>query len=173
MTFLLCNRLFWTSKAKHAKALYGPMPQRKYPRIEIDQLAYDGLQIEAVFQHRTIREIATEALLSHISREALSVLDHKTTSPEDIATKRPLDHKTSEGVAIDSNGPGTSQKRNRLADNPDALRQIREMWYGGMHNGTEIAKRINYPKATVAEHIKKLKKEGLLDGEVHAGDHGL
>jgi len=159
-----------------SKTIDGPM--RKYPRIEIDQLAYDGLQIEAVLRHKTTREIATEAILTSISREALSVLDHKTigpeiTSPKDIATKRPLDHKTSEGAAIDSSGPGTSQKRKRLADNQDALRQIREMWYGGVHNGTEIAKRINYPKATVAEHIKKLKKEGLLDGEVHAGDHGL
>jgi DNA-binding MarR family transcriptional regulator len=31
-----------------------------------------------------------------------------------------------------------------------------------VHNGTEIAKRIEYPKATVAEHIKKLKAKGEL-----------
>lgn len=75
------------------------MTSRKFPRIEIDQRAYDGLQIEAVLRHRTVREIATDAILSHVSNEALSVLDHKTigpetTTPEDIATKRPLDHKT-------------------------------------------------------------------------------
>ena len=140
---------------------------RKYPRIEIDQLAYDGLQIEAVLRHKSTREIATEALLSHISREALSVLDHKTigpetTSPEDIATKRPLDHKTTEdecGAVDDSDKP---QKRKRLADNPDALQQIKALWAEGVHNGTEIAKRINYPKATVAEHIKKMKEKGEL-----------
>ena len=140
---------------------------RKYPRVEIDQKAYDGLQIEAVLRHRTTRDIATEAILGHISREALSVLDHRTigpetTSPEDIATKGPLDHKTTEGAAIKSNGPGTSQKRKRLFENPDAVQQIKTLWTEGVHNGTEIAKRINYPKATVSERIRQMKERGEL-----------
>jgi len=54
---------------------------RKYPRIEIDQKAYDGLQIESVLQHKTARDIATEAILSYISKEALMVISHKTTTP--------------------------------------------------------------------------------------------
>ena len=133
---------------------------RKYPRIEIDQIAYDGLQIEAVLRHKSTREIATEALLSHISREALSVLDRKTVMPEDIATKRPLDHKTTEGAAIASSGPDVSQKRKRLADNPDALQQIKDMWKAGEHNQAEIARRIGYHRATVNDAIQRMKKEG-------------
>jgi len=156
-------------KLNLSKTIDGPM--RKYPRIEIDQLAYDGLQIEAVLRHKTTREIATEALLSHISKEALSVLDHRTigpetTRPKDIATKRPLDHMTTEATAInssDSTGPDVSQKRKRLFENPDALQQIKTMWAEGVHNGTEIAKRINYPKATVAENIKKMKERRELE----------
>jgi hypothetical protein len=55
---------------------------RKYPRIEIDQKAYDGLQIEAVLQHKTAREIATSAILGYISKEALMVIRSKTTTPK-------------------------------------------------------------------------------------------
>jgi hypothetical protein len=137
---------------------------RKYPRIEIDQLAYDGLQIEAVLQHKTVREIATQAILTSISREALSVLDHKTigpdtTSPEDIATKRPLDHKTTEGAAIDSTGPGTSQKPKRLSENPDALRQIREMYAQSPRPSlAKMGEQIGYHKTTVHDAIKRMKK---------------
>ena len=62
---------------------------RKYPRIEIDQKAYDGLSIEAVLQHKTIREIATKAILGYISKEALMVLDHKTYSTTEAAEPKP------------------------------------------------------------------------------------
>ena len=151
-----------TNKDKPVKALYGPM--RKYPRIEIDQKAYDGLQIEAVLRHKSTREIATEALLSHISKEALSVLDHKTIGPENeipetIATKRPLDHKTTED---ECGAAPVADKRKRLADNPDALQAIRDMWKAGEHNQAEIARRIGYHRATVNDAIQRMKKSGEL-----------
>ena len=147
-------------------SLYGPM--RKYPRIEIDQKAYDGLQVEAVLRHRTTREIATQAILTSISREALSVLDHQTigpetTSPEDIATKGPLDHKTTEGAAIDIGGTGTSQKPRKLADNRTALDRIVEMLKQSPRPSfADIAKDIGYPKSTVAENVKKRRSSGIL-----------
>jgi len=71
---------------------------RKYPRIEIDQKAYDGLQIEAVLQHKTAREIATEAILGYISKEALMVIRHKTTTPRHSEGDRPTqDNRTDFG----------------------------------------------------------------------------
>jgi hypothetical protein len=149
-----------TNKDKPVKALYGPM--RKYPRIEIDQKAYDGLQIEAVLRHKSTREIATEALLSHISREALSVLDHKTVMPEDIATKRPLDHKTTEDECGAVPVADIPQKKRRLSDNPDALQQIGDMWKAGEHNQAEIARRIGYHRATVNDAIQRMMKSGEL-----------
>ena len=137
---------------------------RKYPRIEIDQIAYDGLQIEAVLRHKSTREIATEALLSHISRKALSVLDHKTVMPEDIATKRPLDQRTIEAAAIESSGPDVSQKRKRLADNPDALEQIKTLWTQSPRPSfAEMSKILHYPKSTIAERAKAMQKEGILN----------
>jgi hypothetical protein len=153
-----------------SKTIDGPM--RKYPRIEIDQKAYDGLSIEAVLRHKTTREIATQAILTSISREALSVLDHttigpETTSPEDIATKRPLDHKTPEGAAIESGestGPDAPQKPRRLADNQTALEQIRLMWREHPRPSfAEMSKILHYPKSTIAERAKRMQKEGLLD----------
>ena len=90
------------------------MPQRKYPRIEIEQKAFDALQIEAILQHKKIREIATEAILNHVSTEAKEVVDHQTIKPldlktesgEDIATDRPLDHQTDEPIC----GPSTDSE---------------------------------------------------------------
>lgn len=154
-----------------SKTMIGPM--RKYPRIEIDQKAYDGLQIEAVLRHKTTREIATEAILSHISTKAKSVLDHrtigpqdpkttmegshKTTMPEDIATKRPQDHRTTEGAVIDSINP---QRKKRLADNPDALARIKEMWNSGQKNQAEISRQIGYHRATVNDNIQRMLESG-------------
>ena len=144
-------------------SLYGPM--RKYPRIEIDQKAYDGLQVEAVLRHRTTREIATQAILTSISREALSVLDHQTigpetTSPKDIATKGPLDHRTTEGAAIERGEPGIAPKPRKLADNQTALKQIKDMWSSGEHNAAKIAKEIDYKRSTTWENIRKMKERG-------------
>jgi hypothetical protein len=134
---------------------------RKYPRIEIDQLAYDGLQIEAVLQHKTPREIATKAILGYISEKALSAIDH--------TTDRPQDHKTSEDKAdagaVDDLPHLQPQKRRKLADNPDALQQIKTLWQGGEHNAAQIAKAVGYPRGTVWENIKKMKEKGELASE--------
>ena len=70
---------------------------RKYPRIEIDQKAYDGLQIESVLQHKTAREIATSAILGYISPEAKMVIRSKTTTPTETVRPAPpaqIGHKT-------------------------------------------------------------------------------
>ena len=67
------------------------MTQRKFPRIEIDQRAYDALQAEGILRHKTVREIATEAILASISKEAIELTDSKTSESltshfKDIAT---------------------------------------------------------------------------------------
>lgn len=91
------------------------MPSKKLQRIEIDQRAYDALQVEAILSHRTIREIASEAVLKHVSPEAKAIIDQKaceplerwtvgpkgieiqeTVIPEDCRTTGPIDHKTIE-----------------------------------------------------------------------------
>ena len=163
-----------TIKAKHVNILYGPMPLRKYPRIEIDQRAYDALQAEGILQHRTVREIATDAILDHISIEAIEFIDRRTTrpnttSPEDITTERPQDHRTNEekegAGAVDDLSQSKPQKRQKLTDNPDALAKIKMLWQGGEHNAAQIAKDIGYARGTVWENIKKMKAKGELTSE--------
>ena len=138
------------------------MPQRKYPRIEIDQRAYDALQAEGILQHRTVREIATEAILSHISTEAISFVDHKTVMREDIATERPLDHKTSAdecGAVTGSDKP----KRKSLAKDQAAIEQIKEMWKQSPRpTKVEIAEAIGHKPTTVNDFIRKLITNGEL-----------
>ena len=136
---------------------------RKYPRIEIDQIAYDGLQIEAVLRHKSTREIATEAILSHISTEAISFIDHKTVMREDIATKRPLDHKTTVdecGAVADSDKP----KRKRLAKDQAAIEQIKELWMQSPRpTKTAIAAAVGHKPTTVNDLIRKLLATGELE----------
>lgn len=138
------------------------MPQRKYPRIEIDQRAYDALQAEGILQHRTVREIATDAILSHISTEAISFVDRKTVMREDIATKRPLDHKTTVdkcGAVADSD----KLKRKSLAKDQAAIEQIKEQWKQSPRpTKAGIARTISYPATTTSEMIGRMLKKGEL-----------
>ncbi len=39
----------------------------KYPRIEVTPEAFDVLQIEAVIQHKKLRDLATQAVLQFVS----------------------------------------------------------------------------------------------------------
>lgn len=113
-------------------------------------------------EHRTVQVIREpEQESAHITAQIVRKPD--TTTPRHIATKEPMSpqpHDTKCGAVP------AIEKRKRLADNPDALEQIKALWSGGLHNGTEIAKRIGYPKATVAENIKRLKEKGELSIEM-------
>jgi len=56
-----------------------------------------------------------------------------------------------------------SDKRKRLADNPDALRRIKEMYAQRPRPSYQrMAEVVGYPKATVADNILKMKKRGEL-----------
>jgi hypothetical protein len=123
------------------------MTKRKFPRIEIDQRAYDALQAEGILRHRAIREIATEAIFEHISKEALEFVDRRTIEME-CGTK-------GEMVVCKA-------KRKRLKDNLGALAKIKEMWNSGEKNQSEIARAIGYSGATVAKNIKDMKDRGEL-----------
>jgi DNA primase len=118
----------------------------KIHRISLEAEAYARLAYIAALEQISPKDWMEERIKD--------AWDHRDESP--IIQ---LDDKPKCGAATVADIP---QKRKRLADNPDALQQIKTLWAEGVHNGTEIAKRINYPKATVAEHIKKLKERGEL-----------
>lgn len=132
---------------------------RKYPRIEIDQKAFDGLQIEAVLKHKTVREIATEAILSHISKESLSVLDHKTyTTTEQNETPTPKTQLST---------PASRPKQ--LAKDTVAISRITHLWATTDLPVADIARDIDRPRQTVEALIKRLIERGELAQRAESG----
>ncbi len=125
---------------------------RKYPRIEIDQRAYDGLQIEAVLQHKTAREIATSAILGYISKEALMVIRSKTTLPTETVKTAP----TAQPYQP------TDDRPKQLAKDQPAVTHIKELWTTTHIPVADIAKKINRPRTTVQTLINRLLERGEL-----------
>ncbi|TFH48505.1 MAG: hypothetical protein E4G89_06170 [Methanothrix sp.] len=74
--------------------------------------------------------------------------DERTQEPKDQKAQVPYSPKA---------------KRPRLSKNPEAIAKIKELWNSTPRPSiNEIAKTIDYPKATVAENIKKIKDKGDL-----------
>jgi hypothetical protein len=160
------------------------MPSRKFPRIELDQMAYDALQIEAVIRKKSTRAIASEAVLRSMSKDTLDFVGYKVEGPQnqngqslftnedkDITTEGPADHKTIRPEAIDMECRKVGDmevceaaplKKPKLAHNPAALSKIKELWDSGEHNAAEIARQIGYHRKTTYDNIKKMKESGEL-----------
>jgi hypothetical protein len=132
---------------------------RKYPRIEIDQKAFDGLQIEAVLKHKTVRDIATEAILSHISKESLSVLDHKT-----YTTIEPIKTPTSKTQLSTQ-----ASRPKQLAKDTVAISRISHLWTTTGLPVADIARDIDRPRQTVEALIKRLIERGELEQRAESG----
>jgi hypothetical protein len=132
---------------------------RKYPRIEIDQKAFDGLQIEAVLKHKTVRDIATEAILSHISKESLSVLDHKT-----YTTTEPIKPPTSKTQLSTQ-----ASRPKQLAKDTVAISRISLLWTTTGLPVADIARDIDRPRQTVEALIKRLIERGELEQRAESG----
>jgi hypothetical protein len=140
-------------------------PKSRSPRIEIKPDVWPALQVEAITRRMSPKDLVNMLImesLSPMAREFMESKPHDTVISQPIATKEPMSPSPHEPMRRAATVADISQKRKRLADNPSALQQIKTLWAEGVHNGTEIAKRINYPKATVAEHIKKMRDKGEL-----------
>jgi len=127
---------------------------RKYPRIEIDQKAFDGLQIEAVLKGKTVREIATDAILGYISKEAIMVLDHKTYKGGKAA-------KPTSPPAQYHPAPPDSRPKQLAKDKP-AVEHIHQLWITTTMNYPEIARQVDRPRQTVEALIKRHVAQGIL-----------
>jgi len=131
---------------------------RKYPRIEIDQKAYDGLQIEAVIRGMTIRDLATKAILGYISKEAIMVLDHKTYDEDVKATET-----TSPSTAPTPYHPAPPESRpKQLVKDKPAVEHIHHLWQTTRLTYPEIARQVDRPRQTVEELIKRHVARGIL-----------
>lgn len=129
---------------------------RKYPRIEIDQKAYDGLQIESVLQHKTAREIATNAILGYISPEAKMVIRSKTTTPTETVRTAPAPQRVAPPYQP------TDDRPKQLAKDVPAVNHIKERWTTTHMTVHDIAKEIGRPRTTVQTLINRLLERGEL-----------
>jgi hypothetical protein len=127
---------------------------RKYPRIEIDQKAFDGLQIEAVLKRQTVREIATNAILGYISKEAIMVLDHKTYSTAEVAEPKP-------SIPAKS-PPKTTGAHKQLVKDEAKVAQIKHLWSSTDLPVAEIARQVGGKRQTVSSIIERLIAKGEL-----------
>jgi len=122
------------------------------PRIALEPHALRALKVWSALEDKDPGDLASEVLLAHMPakvREALGDIVPMPSSPERIT-----EHECrKEGDVI-----VCAPKKSRLTQNPDALRQIEEMWKQSPRPSTmDIAKTVGYPKATVYEAIKRLR----------------
>ena len=131
---------------------------RKYPRIEIDQKAYDGLQIESVLQHKTAREIATSAILGYISKEALMVIRSKTTTPTETVRPAPP---APQQRTVPLYQP-TEKRPAQLAKDQPAVAHMKELWLTTNMTLKDIATELGRPRTTVQALVDRLIERGEL-----------
>lgn len=121
------------------------------PRITITPKAYQALCIQAAQEKLPPGLLASRVILSYYSQEANQAL-LAAAWREALPHKEPQ-KRLSEKKALKEGKP-------KLSQNPQALAKIKELWAQiPRPTVTEIAKEIDYPKATVADNIRKRIKE--------------
>jgi hypothetical protein len=114
------------------------MTTDRKPRIAITPDSLKALKVWAALEDIDPGELAAKLILTHAPKRVQDVLG--TSTPQ----------------------PSKNVKRKRLADNPEALQQIKDIWTSGEHNQAEISRRINYHRATVNDAIQRMKEKGEL-----------
>jgi hypothetical protein len=108
---------------------------------------------------KTLKDLTSEILLSHSSDEAKKI----STLKSHRVVIEPIDHTSIETECHTERETIVCEpKKRRLRDNQGAPAKIKELWDSGNHNQAEIARAVGYPKATVAENIRTMRKEGKI-----------
>ncbi len=121
-------------------------------RVVLDIKIYDALKAEALVRHENLKDTLASMVLENLSSEAQEVLKCIRDRNGPKASKS--NHKCGASDAI--------EKSKQLSKNPDALEQIKTFWNEGERNRAEIARKINYPKATTSATISRMIKAGEL-----------
>lgn len=120
----------------------------KSNKVDLSSKARQALEIEAALRRMTLKDLASELILGHVSDKTLSI----------IGTESPKVHKPTKAEATDS-----KPKRRKLADDPDAMNRIKELWNSSPRPSVSaIAKEINWPRTTIQDSIKKMIEAGVL-----------
>ena len=126
------------------------MPEVRRVVLDID--AYDGLRIEALVRHENIKNTLSAMILENLSPETKEVLKCLRDRNRPKAPKSNQECGASTAI----------EKSKQLSKNPDALNQIKTLWNEGERNRAEIARKIDYPKATTSAVISRMVKAGEL-----------
>lgn len=121
-------------------------------RVVLDINVYDALKAESFVRHDNLKNTLSSMILENLSPEAQEVLKCIRDRNGPKASKS--NHKCGASTAI--------EKSKQLSKNPAALEQIKSFWNEGERNRAEIARKINYPKATTSAVITKMIKAGEL-----------
>jgi hypothetical protein len=133
---------------------YSSMTSPKNPRITITPKAYQALCIQAALEMLPPGTLASRVILSYHSEEANQALLA-------AAWREALPHKEPQkGI---SERKALKEAKPKLSQNTQALAKIKKLWSQTPRPSiSEIAKEIDYPKATVADNIKRRAKTGEL-----------
>ena len=125
-------------------------------RVVLDINVYDALKAESFVRHDNLKNTLSSMILENLSPEAQEVLKCIRDKNSPKASKS--NHPCGASTAI--------EKSKQLSKNPDALEQIKTLWNEGERNRAEIARKINYPKATTSATISRMIKAGELRNEI-------
>jgi len=126
------------------------MPEVRRVILDID--TYNALKVEALVRHDNLKDTLASMVLENLSSEAHTIL--KCIRDKKSLKVQKSKHPCGASTAI--------EKSKQLSKNPDALNQIKTFWNEGERNRAEIARKINYPKATTSAVITKMIKAGEL-----------
>lgn len=95
------------------------MPSNRYTRIEITPDAYRALEAEAILQRKTLKKLASELIMSGVSKKALDFIQEASTHHEvnvdvdlsDPKIARVIDKIGATGIHIDEHLLETMQEK--------------------------------------------------------------
>ena len=115
-------------------------------RVELDEAIYRALRVEAAKHDMTAKDLASQIIKDSLDKSTFSYIESKKL------------------VVAKGNKP-LKPKRQKipLREDEKAQQAIRDLWTGGEHNRTEIARKIGQNPRTVQEWIKDEIDGGRLE----------
>ena len=115
-------------------------------RVELDKEVYRALRVEAAKHDMTAKDLASKIIKDSLDKSTFSYIGSNKLV-----------------VAKDKTPLKTKSQKIPLREDEKAQQAIRELWKGGEHNRTEIARKIGQNPRTVQEWIKDEIDAGSLE----------
>ncbi len=135
------------------------MPKDTRGKVTLTPEAYKALEVESMLMGVSLKDAASKMILKNACPKCKEILG--------IMARPPKGQKEEEIKSTEAQGQKKTvdpkAKRPKLSESPMALERIKELWQVTPRPLIrEIAIEIGYPKATVADNIRKMKERGEL-----------